>query len=328
MKAYDHKQKLLAFDVGGTAIKAGILAADGGRLAGSLAEYPAHADGSADRIIAHLTAIAAQQAAMLTRPGIHAANDEGAGQIAAIGYAFPGPFDYEEGISYIRGLNKFDVLYGLPLRARLEESMRTHPLLGPLLASDLRLLFANDAALYALGEARFGHAAGKSRAVCLTLGTGLGSAFLLQGHLLKNHADIPPDGWLYPTPYEGRSADELVSRRGLLDLAASLGLEADPASGRDVKQLAEQALIGGDPRAYELFRLFGERMARVLVTPLALFQPEVVVLGGQIAKSGNLFAPAFAEGLRSRGLVTQVALSDNTLLRTMQGIYQLYHQPR
>lgn len=328
MKAYGHKQKLLAFDVGGTAIKAGILEADSGRLAGSLAEFPAYADGSADRIIAHLTELAAQQAVRATRTERHATNGEARGQIAAIGYAFPGPFDYEEGISYIRGLNKFDALYGLPLRAKLEESMRAHPLLGPLLAADWRLLFANDADLYALGEARFGHAAGKNRAVCLTLGTGLGSAFLLQGQLLKDHADIPPDGWLYPTPYEGRIADELVSRRGLLELATSLGLDADPASGWDVKQLAEQVLIGRDPRAYELFRLFGERMARVLVTPLTLFQPEVVVLGGQIAKSGNLFAPAFAEGLRSRGLVTQVVLSDNTLLRTMQGIYQLYHQPR
>lgn len=328
MKASGQNKKLLAFDVGGTAIKAGIFGAAGEPLAGSLAQYPAHADGSADEIIAHFTEIAAQQAALLLRSGTDAVIGDDAEQIAAIGYAFPGPFDYAKGISYIRGLNKFEALYGLPLRSRLEEGMRAHPLLGPLLAADLRLLFANDAAMYALGEARFGHAAGKERAVCLTLGTGLGSAFLLQGRLLKEHAEVPPDGWLYATPYQGRIADDLVSRRGLLELAASLGFAADSAAGQDVKQLAEQALIGGDTRAYELFRLFGERMARVLAAPLALFRPEVVVLGGQIAKSGSLFAPAFAAGLRARGLITQVALSDNTQLRTLQGIQQLDHQPR
>lgn len=319
MNASNHvKERLLAFDVGGTAIKAGLLGADGQPLAGSLAEYPAYADGSADAIIAHLTELAALQAEKLT--------GEDKGQIAAIGYAFPGPFDYGQGISYIRGLNKFEALYGLPLASRLKESMSAHPLLGPQLAADWRLLFENDAALYALGEARFGKAAGTNRAVCLTLGTGLGSAFLEQGRLLKKHPEVPPNGWLYPTPYEGRIADELVSRRGLLELALSLGLAPDPGAGRDVKQLAGEAASGGNPRALELFRQFGERMARVLAEPLLLFRPDVVVLGGQIAKSGGLFAPAFAEGLRSRGLITQVEISKDTLLRTLQGIYHLYHQ--
>ena len=43
--------------------------------------------------------------------------------INKIGIAMPGPFDYELGISYIRGLHKYESLYGLNVKQLLAEEL-------------------------------------------------------------------------------------------------------------------------------------------------------------------------------------------------------------
>src|SRR5277367_1829785 len=36
-------------------------------------------------------------------------------QVSGLSVAMPGPFDYEKGISYITGLNKYEALYGMDI---------------------------------------------------------------------------------------------------------------------------------------------------------------------------------------------------------------------
>ncbi|NBD25380.1 ROK family protein [Paenibacillus glycinis] len=303
------KNLILAFDVGGTQIKAA--AVQNGRvLAGTIGHYDARSGESADAVIAHFGDIAADLAAK-------AGPD--AGTIRGIGLAFPGPFDYPNGISLIRGLGKFESLYGLNVGALLTEAIRGDARLAPRLAADCRIVFENDAALFGLGEAGYGEARGAGRTVCLTLGTGLGSCFLEDGALIKQRADVPDNGWLYAAPYRDGIADDFLSRRGFLRLAAELGHDAD---GLDVRDFAEAA-AGGDGAAKQLFAAFGKRMAAILAGPLLRFRPERIVLGGQISKSGSLFAPVFEAELAGAGLAADVRVSPDTLASTFKGIYDL-----
>ncbi|CAM4227117.1 glucokinase [Paenibacillus endophyticus] len=299
---------ILAFDVGGTQIKAAALI-NGSIISPSVAQYDAHSDQGASEIIARFVAIASD---VLLRAG---SADK---PIGGIGMAFPGPFEYENGISRIQGLAKYESLYGLPFGNLLEEAIREEASLKYRLDPDFRIRFENDAALFGLGEAGFGTALGAKRTVFLTVGTGLGSCFLENGQLVKERFDVPDNGWLYTIPYKSGIADDYASRRGVLELASELGMDG---KGMDVHEFAALA-NEGDPASIQLFAAFGERMAVILEQPLHAYQPDLIVFGGQISKSGHLFVPAFQNKLAALGIFVRVAISQDTLESTFKGIYE------
>ena len=62
--------------------------------------------------------------------------------VRRVGFAFPGPFDYEHGVSLIRGVNKFERIYGLDISESL------FPLLLRSGAEEFR--YVNDASALSL----------------------------------------------------------------------------------------------------------------------------------------------------------------------------------
>ncbi|WP_135554687.1 ROK family protein [Paenibacillus cymbidii] len=298
---------LLAFDVGGTQIKAAAVV-EGAIVEASVSQYESYAERNAGEIIAHLADIAVDVLGKVDR-------DEW--PVAGLGMAFPGPFDYGRGVCLIRGLKKFDSLYGLSIGTLLEKELRSRDNVKRRLSPSFGIRFENDAALFGLGEATYGDARGSAKCVCLTIGTGLGSCFLEYGRLVKEGEGVPDQGWLYNIPYQGQMADDCISKRGVLQLAEEMGLETQ---GRDVHDFASLA-ESGDPDAVRLFVAFGKRMASILTPALRRFGADSIVIGGQIAKSGSLFVPAFQEEMTRLGFVAKVKVSRHTLFSTLKGIY-------
>jgi len=291
---------VLAFDIGGTYIKAAALTRRGELLPGTMAIYPAESNGSREEILERLATLACQQSARLPPNAI----------LAGIGYAFPGPFDYEEGISYMQGQCKYDRIYGVSLRPELLVRLQR---LGAKLATDFRIGFANDAALFALGEALGGQAAGCRRVVCVTIGTGIGSAFLEDGQLVPSRADVPPDGWLYRLPLRDGIVEDYISARGLQRLAAEQGIVDPPGGAAQVAELAR----AGSAAAAVAYSRFGELLGEALQRHAADFAPEVIVLGGQLSRSSDLFADALREALPAG---TAVRVSADTSRSTFAGV--------
>lgn len=301
---------IVAFDVGGTQIKAAALI-DGMIADSTVSHYETRADLAAGPMIGRFADIFTD---ILAKAGSNVIAD-------GLGIAFPGPFDYEAGISRIRGLGKFDSLYGLPVGQLLEEALRADERTCERLSTHFRIAFENDAALFGLGEiGPDGAAEDAERAVCLTIGTGLGSCFLERGRLVKQRDDVPSEGWLYTVPYREGIADDYISRRGILQLADRLGFDAEYLDVRGLASLADS----GDKGALRLFEHFGEQMADILVPSLHRFQPDRIVLGGQISKSAHLFAPAFRRRAEHSLLHTEVRVSRDTLSRTLLGVYGLF----
>jgi Transcriptional regulator/sugar kinase len=300
---------ILAFDVGGTHIKAAVLRR-GTIVESTLMQFDSCADASANELGAHFARIAVEL--------LEEADDK-ALVLDGAGFAFPGPFDYKNGISLIRGLGKFEALYGLNAGELIRDAFWTNEKLQTVMAPGFGIAFENDAALFGLGELHGGMVSGEQRVVCLTIGTGLGSCFLQDGRLLPGGDGIPDHGWLYSLPYRDGAADDFISKRGVLQLADELGL---PVAEGDVRKLA---LLASDANSEErrLFKLFGQRMADILADALRPFDPELVILGGQIAKSGEYFAPDFQQGLLEAGLSSRVVRSRDTQKSVFQGIYNL-----
>ena len=200
----------------------------------------------------------------------------------AVGVAAPGPFDYERGICRLR--HKLAALYGVDLRAEIASAIG--------LADRGRVRFVNDADAFLLGEWWAGAARGHARAVGITLGTGLGSAFLEDGRILEAGRGVPPAGSLHLVPWRGAPVEDVISRRGLLERYGARANELD------VEQIAERAR-SGEPRAGETFAEVMATLAEFLLPWLRAFAPTCLVVGGSIARAWDLIEPHLRAGLAS-----------------------------
>jgi glucokinase len=283
----------IAFDVGGSYIKSAVLQGQVLRN-GTYAVYPAQAQAKRDEWLDYMVGVILSQVEKLT---------DTAARVNGIGFAFPGPFDYENGICYIKGLAKFENLYQVNLKHEIHTRLLKGSAPRLRLNDGFQIRFENDAALFALGEYIGGKAKGYHRAICLTLGTGAGSAFLVNGAVVKEGEGVPPDGVVFPEQFRDSIVDDYISRRGILRLAADAGMDCH----LDVLDLAELAKQG-DPVARRVFHQFGRDLGEMLSRYLLSFRPEIVVIGGQIAKSHSLFVPGFQETVG-----TEVMFADNRL---------------
>ena len=279
----------LCLDVGGTVIKAAPVSS-GGVLLAPISRFPSGASGSREEILDHLAGICRR---ILPENG----------SLAGIRFAFPGPFDYPEGICRMRGLQKYDNICGVNLRQAL--SLR----LG--VPGD-RILFCNDAAAFALGEMLRGSGVGVHRILCVCIGTGCGSAFGVDGRLApEGFPGVPPQGYIYPLPFLNGCIDDYLSRRGLMALSRErLGTAED---GMGLARRAAQ----GDTSARACFLEFGERVRDALMPIADAFHPQVLCLGG-ITGSGELFLPPLRLACQDRGI--RLAVTQGTSLRAMEGL--------
>lgn len=304
MQMHDY---VLAFDVGGTYVKAGIIRSDG-TIAEPVRVYPARSEETREELLQHFAELVKDQGKRVQ-----------AGQaIRGIGFAFPGPFEYESGICRIRGLNKFESLYGVNLKEELTNRIALLPELQGRWSDSPVIAIENDAALFALGECAFGEGRPYPRTICLTIGTGFGSAFVSSNRLVKQGEGVPHEGWLYRLPYRDGIIDDYISRRGIIRLANEMGIKNVLAGEDDVKCLAERA-CSGESLPVQLFHEFGERLKEVLNPFIQSFQPDAILIGGQIAKSSDLFGLGQIAGV-------PVRISTDMSVSALRGVFQLFQK--
>ncbi len=276
MALKDNKKFYIALDVGGTEIKSALVD-DGGCLLSVVDYSPSNSRASQDAILKNLCDTIEKYI-----------NEEH--HVDGIGLGIPGPFDYKNGVSQISGsgvvdgVGKFDALYGFELGEYLENRF------------GLPVRFANDADLYALGEYHFGVGQGSHRMLCVCIGTGLGSGFLVDGVLQKYIEGITDDGWLYRLPFEGKTVDDMLSATALNRMIAKNCHSAK--NGKELFLAAE----AGDVAAAEIFLQFGQRFARFFPHILQRLEADRFVIGGQAAASFKYFGEPLTAVL-PRGMV-------------------------
>jgi glucokinase len=210
--------------------------------------------------------------------------------VNGVAIAMPNPFDYKLGISHMR--HKYQQLYGLDLRQGLSERLGCDP---------LRLHFLNDAAAFMLGELHRGAAIGTHRAVGITLGTGIGSAFAVDEEVVISGPGVPPDGEIWNVSYRNAIVETFVS-------TASIQREYAQATGGpllEVWRIAE--LARQDSHAAEVLRHFGRELGQVLRHTCATFAPECIVLGGGISRSSWAFLDEAKHELAGLGIQLRIS---------------------
>ncbi|WP_408008224.1 ROK family protein [Pseudalkalibacillus sp. A8] len=286
------EQGYIVMDVGGTNIKTAVLNYDG--IPVFRDTFDTQANESAGNIVNNFVSI------------IQRLNKKSKLDIIGIGMAFPGPFDYENGISYMQNLGKFDQLYKLPFKKLLQEVIQKE---GEF-KKNIPIIFGNDATLFGYGVAHFDSVQLGEKILCITLGTGCGSAFMENGKI-SNENGIPKNGWIYNVPFKDGVIDDYLSARGLMRIVDEMKLKGY-LDGSELFQASK----AGDRKALEVFDKFGEIVNSAITPFITLFQPERIVFGGQIAKSGKYFLESLQKENRNIDIESLVDSS----LYTMQGL--------
>jgi glucokinase len=266
----------LAADVGGTSIKLGLVD-DGSIIARTSIDSR-----SRDGLKQQLPRIDGAFRRMLGEAGV------GLGQCDALSMGFPSIIDPESG-RILDAYGKYEDAPGIDLSAWVRE------------AFGLRFFIENDARVALLGEWSKGAGRGSNNLAMVTLGTGLGTAALIEGRLLRGvHGQAGILGGHLTVRFGGRLCS--CGNRGCAEAEASTSvLEAvvreQPEYARSrLRELAPVDFAG-------LFRLAREHddcavkvrartievWAAMIVNLIHAYDPERIVIGGGVLEGANDF---------------------------------------
>jgi glucokinase len=226
---------------------------------------------------------------------------------AAIGVSFGGPVDFRQGM--VRLSHHMPGWENIPLQQMLEQTFQAPAAVD------------NDANVAALGEARFGAGRGASSLLYITVSTGVGGGWILNGQPWRGadgmageigHTVVDPQG---PPCLCGKSGcvERLASGPYMADDARQM-LQEYPQRGTLIRQLAggdfstvtgkllAEAAAAGDELAWELLERSAHALGVAIGNAANLLNPQCFVLGGGITKSGERYWEAIRLAARQTAL--------------------------
>ena len=263
------KELVLAYDLGGTKVAAGVVDR-GGRILMDIRE-PVQLEHGKEAVFEQLARLGRQ---LIDRyPGIKRA-----------GIASAGPLDPMGGV--LLDPTNFASAAGTWGRVPLAQIMSRK--LG------IPVLLENDAAAAMLAEHWVGAAKGYDNAMILTLGTGLGTGIICNKALVRaGHHFHPEAGHIIINMGDETApcgcgnlgcAEAYLSGRSFARRVRSRIGDAS-LTGKDVTELAKRR----DPRALAAFEEYALRMATAIQNYVVLYCPEIIVFAGSFAEAAPLF---------------------------------------
>ena len=286
---------MVGVDLGGTNVRA-CAYLDDGTVAGAKFSNPSNAQDSVEAVVESVCLTISQAVAASSVP------------VQAVGMGIPGHIDDARGL--VRWAPNFrmltpsgrDIWRDVPLKTLVQDKC------------GLPLHTGNDANVAALGEYRFG--SGKGSAKCLvmiTLGTGVGGGVIFSPDALHGrssgmtmllggdkggaelgHVCVDPvspafgsgargslESFCGTFGIEGRAKDKLSTGRYSL-------LDASNITPKGLYDAAKQ----GDAVALEVWQETGHFLGLGLGSFINLFAPDVLAIGGQVAKASEFFLSA------------------------------------
>ncbi len=216
----------------------------------------------------------------------------GAIAAAAMGVGFGGPVDWRTG--RIARSHQIEGWSDFPLADWLRELTR------------LPVAIDNDANVAALGEAHRGSGRGAASLFYLTLGSGVGGGFVVDGRIHHGappgeaeigHVRLDKSGTLVEERCSGWAVDRRL-REGIArhpgGILAGLSQGVDHGESR----FLAAALERGDSVAHAVLIEFADNLGFALSHLIHLVHPERIVLGGGLALVGEPLRHAVAEALK------------------------------
>ncbi|MGB9863461.1 MAG: ROK family protein [Candidatus Saccharicenans sp.] len=217
------------------------------------------------------------------------------GQVAAVGLCVPGVVNPRTGsvwVPNIRGWKDFDLL------KRLKKDIRG------------RLVVLSDRTAYVLGEAWKGAARGKNHVIYLAVGTGIGAGIMAEGRVIHGRSDLAGAvGWLALNPefkpgyekvggWEWEASGQALERKAreffrrhpeLLNPVPAKNSSVHLSVNRTETEIFLEMARCGQAEAKKIIEEMQNYLAMGLANLISTFNPEMVVLGGGLFNSADLF---------------------------------------
>lgn len=200
-----------------------------------------------------------------------------------IGIAMPGPFDYENGISSMQQ-GKFMDIYQVNIKDELAKRLSV---------SSHQIHFLNDAASFMEGEVFAGCVQDYKKIFGVTLGTGLGTTFY--------NKETATDEDLWDSPFKDSICEDYLATRWFVNRYAEL--TGDTISG--TKELLDKP----EEIQTKMFAEYADSFAEFIVKYVKNYEPEVLVIGGNIAKAFPYFEKRFIDNLKKDNLILPIKIS-------------------
>jgi glucokinase len=212
----------------------------------------------------------------------------GTGRIRGIGVGAPNGNFYSGTVEYAPNLPWKGIL---PLAQMIQDKFQ------------IQTNLTNDANAAAIGEMMYGAAQGMKDFIMITLGTGVGSGIVANGHLILGHDGfagelghtiIIPDGRYHEGTGKHGSLESYASATGVMLTAKEvLGKTKDDSLLRKIhldeidSRKVYDAAVQGDKIAKEIFDYTGKILGLALANFVMFSSPEAIILFGGLTKAGD-----------------------------------------
>lgn len=274
---------VIGVDLGGTKIEVGLVSPDN-RIVGRT-RIPTDPGAGPESVVRRIAEKVSTLTALLPARA----------RIAALGLCSPGPVDHEAGT--LLDPPNLGGLHYAPLQRMLSERL------------GIPVCIDHDAKATGLGEYHYGAGKGERSMAYVIVGTGVGSAIILNGQVLRGQNNIAGEIGHIPLDRNGEvcscgsrgCVETFISGPWLarryerkLEAAAELQRQGEPAYGYapaliqrtavDVVNLALQ----GDLLAREVMDEAGSALGAAVATLAMVLDLDLFVVGGSVVKSGDL----------------------------------------
>lgn len=266
---------VLALDIGGTKLAAGVVSPDG--KCRNFTSIPTNREEGPDAVIARLMELGER---------VISPTDS----IKTVGISCGGPLDPDTGM--LINPPHLPGWINIPITKIVSDHFSVPTFLD------------NDATAAALGEAWYGAAAGAHSAIYLTISTGVGGGIVINGHPYRGaagnggelgHITVHPGGRLCTCGRHGcleaYCSGRNIARRAQekLDEALARGETSTlPNDGTLTAADVSRQAAAGDPVATFVWDETTALLGQALTDLVNAFEPEVAILGGGVTRSGDL----------------------------------------
>lgn len=267
----------IGIDIGGMSIKAGVVDS-AGKIVEKDTIVPRVAEGQ-DAIAKDMFDLCEK---VIKKAGLEKKD------ISGVGFGSPGTVDADKGVI------TFAANLGFKKFALLKEFSKYW---------EVKTAVGNDANCAALGETKFGGGKNKQNAFFVTLGTGVGTGFIVDGKILTGHKGGGSEGGHICIRMGGEKCscgergcwEAYASATGLIrqtekalkkypDSLMSTTLENGKVTGRTAFEAARL----GDKAATKVIDTYAKYVATGIVLLINVFRPEVVMIGGGVSNAGDI----------------------------------------
>jgi len=286
------KTKIISVDFGATFIKLGKLS-----LTGAIIEkdfFPTREFKTRDSLISNI----------VEKVSVLIGKDKP--KVLGIGVGMPGPVDYDRGVIY--NLTNVKGWKNVHLKAILKKKFKGLP-----------VFIDNDANAAALGEAQWGAAKGCKDIVCVTLGSGVGGGLIIGGEVYRGrgysageigHLSIERygpqcncGGSGCMEAFVGNSyiVKDVIKRLKNGQRSIILKL-CEGKYSKITPEVIDRASKKGDRFSINIWKEVGSNIGIGLSSIVNILNPEIIVIGGGVSKTGKILFDAIRKAIRENAM--------------------------